>query len=342
MGDLKLSRIQLLTYGLPLLVVLSSISIAISPLLIEYPQLATAITYDLTLTAPLLFLLLSRKSKISKLRAVPFFICGILTAWYILPENGKKHLDYIITYVVPVVELTVFAIIARKIYAGIKTFKSNSEHSTDFSTISKNSAQEVFGKTRAASFFASEITMMYYAFFSWKRKKLQPNEFTNYKENASIALAGALLMVVFIETYAFHILLMKWSSVAACILTATSIYTAFMIIGHIKALLQRPSVLTQNELMLKNGLIADSCINLKVIDKIEMCTKEMKSDDLKIGNLGLSKESTNHNIAIHFSTPQTIEKIYGFSEKCDVLLLHMDDKNDFVEKVNLRLQENLD
>ena len=275
MGNVRLNRIQLLTYGLPLLVILASIYIAISPLLLKYPQLATGITYDLTLTAPLLFLLLSRKSKVSKLKAVPFFIGGTLIASYLLPENGQQHLDYIITYVVPIVELTVITIIVRKIYSGIKTYKSHSEHSTDFYTVSKKSAQELFGKSRYASFFASEITMMYYAFFSWKRIKLPPNEFTNYKENASIALAGALLMVVCIETYAFHILLMRWSSWAAWILTGTSVYTAFMIVGHIKALMHRPSVLTPNELILKNGLIADININLKEIAKILNIRKKL-------------------------------------------------------------------
>ena len=333
---------QIIAYAIPLFVILFSIVLALSPTIQAHPELATAITYDLTLTAPILFLLLSGKSTISKLKAVPFFIGGTLIASYVLPENSHQHLDYIITYAVPVVELIVFAIIARKLFSGIKRYTANAAHTADFYTVSKKSTQELFGKTSYASFFASEIAMLYYVFFAWKRIKLQPNEFTNYKENASMAIAGALLMVVCIETYAFHVLLLKWSSLAAWILTATSIYTAFMIIGHIKALRRRPSVLTHNELVLKNGLLADCTINLEAIYKIELCTAEMASRDLKIKNLSLSKESTHHNIAIHFSTPQTIEKIYGFSDECDVLLLHMDDKHDFVEKVNLRLQGNRD
>lgn len=337
MGDVKLNRIQLLTYGLPLLVVLISVGIAISPLLSKYPQLTTALTYDFTLTAPLLFLFLSQKSKVSKLKAVPFFVGGTLIATYLLPENGREHLDYIISYVLPVIELTVFTIVFRKIYAGITIYKSNSALAKDFYTISKKSAQELFGKSKYASFFASEITMLYYAFFAWKKAKLRPNEFTNYKENATIALACALLMVVCIETVAFHVLLQKWSSLAAWLFTATSIYTGFMIIGHVKALLYRPSVLTPNKLILKNGLIADINIDLKAIEKIELCSTEMQSDELKVANLGLAKESTGHNIAIFFTKLQTIEKLYGFTEECDLLLLHMDDQNAFVDCINERL-----
>ena len=77
--------------------------------------------------------------------------------------------------------------------------------------------------------------------------------------------------------------------------------------------------------------------NLKEIAKIELCSKEIQREDLKIGNLGLSKESTNHNVAIHFNTPQTIQKAYGFSEACDVLLIHVDAKNAFVYCIKERL-----
>ena len=73
MGVLKLSKAQFLAYGLPLLIILAAGAIAISPLIEKYPELSWAVTFDLTLTAPLLFLLLSRKKNISKIRALPYF-----------------------------------------------------------------------------------------------------------------------------------------------------------------------------------------------------------------------------------------------------------------------------
>jgi len=334
MNALKLNRSQTLIYGLPLVVVLSSIVIALSPLLKQYPALAVGITYDLALTAPLLFLVLSRKSRISKLRAVPFFIGGIAIATFLLPESGQVHLNFIKTYVLPIIELTVLAVLISKISKAVRVYKSRFATSADFLVVSKKSALELFGPSKFSAFLASEIGMFYYALIAWKKRRPFPNTFTNYKENGSIALAGAFLMVIFIETFALHILLAKWNVIAAWFLTATSIYTALMVFAHIKALLQRPSVLSDENLILKNGLIADIHIPLSAIEKIKSNTKELKSDNLKIGNLGLSKESTNHNIALHFKKPQTIEKMYGFTEECDVLLIHIDDRNVFVEKVN--------
>lgn len=339
MGLLKLNRTPVLIYGLPLLVILSSIFIALSPLLKQYPELATAITYDLTLTAPLLFLLLARKKTISKLKVVPFFIGGTILASYLLPESGQEHLNILKTYALPVVELAVLAILISKILKAIKIFKSHSLASADFASISKKSVIELLGKSRFAAFLSSEITMMYYALISWNKKKPTSKEFTNYKENASIALGGALLMVVFIETFTLHVLLAKSSVIAAWILTGTSIYTAFFIVAHIKALWLRPSLLTDENLVLKNGLIADIQIDLNAIEKIEECSKELKSETLKIGNLGLFKESANHNIALYLKKPQTIEKMYGFTEECDVLLFRMDNSQTFTDNLNAAIEK---
>ena len=335
----KYDKNLLLSYILPLTVILSSVGIALSPLLNQYPELVTGITYDLTLTAPLLFLFLSRNSSTSKLGAIPFFIVGIVIASYTLPKTEQLHLGYIKTYVLPFVELAIITILIRKAYRGFKLFKSNSNKTTDFYAISKKSAVQLFGKSGFAAFLSTEITMIYYALFSWEKKKLVENEFTGYKENASVALAVALLMVVFIETFTFHILLMKWNAIAAWIFTGTSIYTAFLIFAHLKALIQRPSVLTDEKLIFKNGLIADIAIPLNEIDKVEVYSKEMKSEEIKIGNLGLSKESTNHNVSLYFKRKQTIEKMYGFTEDCEVLLVHIDNKNDFVKKVKAKLEQ---
>ncbi len=321
-----------------MLIILSSIAIAISPLLKQYPSLAIGITYDLTLTAPLLFLLLARKRKISKIRAIPIFILGTIIASYLLPLNEQKHLNIITTYIVPVVEFILITIVVSKVYRGLKYFDLKySSDSDDMYIILKRSVANIFGDNWLKKFLASEMGVFYYAFFAWKKRRTQSNEFTNYKENASIAMTSAFLMVVFIETYAFHVFLQKWSTIAAWVLTGTSIYTAFMIIGHIKALWLRPSVITDEMLVLKNGLIADISIKLNEIDKVESCSKEIKSDTLKIGNLGIFKETSNHNITIHFKTSQTIEKMYVFKEECDVLLIHMDEKNKFVKIVNVLL-----
>jgi len=340
MSAKHLSKNLLVVYGLPLMVILSSIAIALSPLLKKHPELAIGIVYDLTLLAPILFLILAKRYKLKLFLAIPVFTIGVLLSTFLLPENQQEHLDLIKTFALPMVELVVVAVFIYKIYCISKAFRLNAAKATiDFYDLSKLSANTVFGTSRFASFFASEISMLYYAFFAWRPKKTDLATFTNYKESSYIAYCGALLIVIGIESYTLHTLLIKWNVWAAWLLTITSIYTAVMVIGHIKALVLRKSVLTSNMLTLKNGLIGDIKIPLHQIKTLEFCITELNIKGKQTGNLGLSKESSNHNIAIHFKTPQTIEKPYGYKENCDVLLVHIDKKEAFSAAVHGELKK---
>ncbi len=335
-----LSKNLLVVYGLPLTVILSSVAIALSPLLKKHPELATGIVYDLTLLAPVLFLILAKRYKLQLFVAVPIFTLGVLLATFLLPENQQRHLDLIKTITLPMVELVVVAVFIYKIYGISRAFRLNAAKvDIDFYGLSKLSANTVFGTSRFASFFASEISMLYYACFAWRPKKTELMTFTNYKESSYIAYSGALLIVVGIESYTLHTLLLKWNEVAAWILTITSIYSAIMVVGHIKALVLRKSVLTSSMLTLKNGLIGDIKIPLNQIKTLEFCNTELTIKGEKTGNLGLSKESSNHNIAIHFKTSQTIEKPYGYTENCDVLLVHIDKKEAFSAAIHVELKK---
>ncbi len=338
MKSIPVNKLQLLTYGLPLLVILSSISIAVGPLLKLYPELAMAITLDLTLVSPLIFLLLSRWSGLLKIRVVPIFIIGTVVATYILPLDNRYHLNLITTYIVPIVELLVIIIVALKVYHTLKSIQLYKVPTEDILVTIKKSTIELLGDNRLTRFLASELGIFYYGLFVWKRKRTSSPQFTNYEENGSIALIASLLMVVFIETITFHIVLTRWSEIVAWVFTIMSIYTAFILFGHVKALIFRPSELTDNELILKNGIIADLTISLSEIDKIEVCSKEITSQDLVVANLGLAKESKNHNVVLYFKKPQTIQKVYGFIELCDILLISVDNKKVFVEEVRNAIQ----
>ena len=202
----------------------------------------------------------------------------------------------------------------------------------DFYEICSKSAEELFGKSGFASLLTSEITLVYYAFFAWSKKKSSNLTFTNYKENAAMAQSIGFMMIILIETIALHALVIQWSSIAAWVLTIASIYSALLILAHIKALILNPSLLTIEQLHLKNGLISRIQIDFENIKEVRPFSKELRStEDIQVGHLGLHKESTHHNIAIYLKKAQDIQKVYGKKEECNVLLLHMDDKNTFIK-----------
>lgn len=336
---LKLNRLHLLSYGLPLLVILCSTSLSLSPILKQYPQIAIGITLDLTVLSPLLFLLFSRKTDIPKFLAVPIFVIGVLVAFYILPQNDRYLLNLITIYIVPLVEAGVLILVGFKVFRAIKGFRLEKNHSDDLFLIIKKNTLSLLGKNRFTQFLASEIAIFYYALFVWKRKENRWPTFTHYKDNGGLTLIAAFLAIILIETIALHLFLMQWSGLAAWILTILSSYTAIVIFGHLKALVLRPSQLTDQELILKNGIIADIKIDLSAIENVEFCSTDLVYKDGIVAHLGLSKESQNHNIALYFNKPQIIEKVYGFTSDCDILLLEIDDKNRFLNTINAKILE---
>lgn len=337
MNLLKVKRIDLVTFGLPVLVILASVFIALSSLTKTHPEVTALLAYDLAVLSPLLYFFLIRKRKISKLTVIPFITVGIFLATILLPENQHGHLNTLKAIVIPAIEIFIVTMILRKTYLISKSMKANALTIDDRYSIIKKSSVEVFGNSKFTSFLISEMAVLYYALIVWKKKAPKENEFTNYKENAAVSMILGLIFIVLIETVVLHILLSKWSFIAAWILTILSIYTALMFFGHLKALTKRYSIITHDKVILKNGLLATIKINLEDIEKVEFCTSQLSEPYKIVANLGLAKESDDHNVAVYFSRPQTIEKFYGITQKCDRLLFFIDDKDKFVKKVKAKI-----
>jgi len=337
MGLLKVKRINLVTFGLPLLVILTSTFVALSSLVKTHPQVTALLAYDLAVFSPLLYFLLIRKREISKLTVIPFITVGIVLATFLLPENQHCHLNIVKAIVIPAVEIILVATILRKVYIMSKSLKANALKTEDAYSIIKKSSLEAFGNGKFVNFIISEMAFFYYGIVAWKRKARSENEFTNYEENGTVPLVWGLIFIMLIETVVLHLLFAQWNIIAAWALTIFSLYTVLMVFGHLKALARRPSLISEDKLILRNGLIATITIDLKDIEKVELFNGQMSEPDKLIGNLGLAKESNDHNVALYFSKPQTIEKFYGITQKCDRLLFSIDDKINFVEKVKDKL-----
>ncbi|NER14404.1 hypothetical protein GWK08_13200 [Leptobacterium flavescens] len=322
-----------LSLGLPLAVILSSVFLSLSSLIKTYPELAIGITYDLTLFAPVLYLLLIRKKKIPKITAVPFFTFGILLSTVLLPEEQHYHLNLIKTYVFPLVLIAVLGFIAYNFYRIARIFMSHPERKKDSYIAIRESIEKVLEKPKLARIMATDYAMLYYAFFLWGKRSKSENSFTHYKENGSIAMLIGILAVIGIETYVVHVLLMKWSPVVAFILLVLSIYGGLQFLGHVKAILKRHSEIKKSKIHLKNGLFGDTIIDIDAIEKIEATSRDIEDENRKISKLATLGKLEPHNTVIYLSRPHKMEKIYGLSSEYDILLLQVDKREQFISRI---------
>tara|TARA_R110002049_G_scaffold44064_1_gene129176 strand:- start:88 stop:1110 length:1023 start_codon:yes stop_codon:yes gene_type:complete len=328
---------NLIIFGIPLFIIGIMVLIAKSSIFIANPNsLSIGITFDLLLTVPFIYFLLIRKTNIPKTTVVPFLIGGIVICSLIVPSENQYYLNLFKTWVLPIVELSILSFVIYNVTKGIKRYRLKSNESFDFFTTLKSTCYEILPKGAVIP-VATEIAVFYYGFIYWRKRKLKSNEFTYHKDSGTIAILIAIIFIVAIETVTFHILLTKWNGTVAWIFTFLSIYSGIQIFGFLKSMFKRPISIENNRLHLRYGIMTESSINLENIDSVELSTKEIETnkETRKLSFLG---ELESHNVVIRLKGEETLIGLYGIRRKFKVLLLHVDNKIEFQDRINNALQ----
>ena len=328
----------LLVLGLPLLLMGSLVIISKSSLFAQQPQaLSLGITVDLLLTVPVLFYFLIRKTNIPNTTVVPVLLIGVLVCSAILPADRQQYLSLFKTWGLPVVEIGILSYIVYRLRQAIKRFRINSGESPDFFTTLKKTCEQFLPKGLVMP-VATEIAVFYYGFVYWKRRKLRENEFSYHRDSGSVSLLAAIIFIVAIETVVFHILLMKWSYMAAWILTAISIYSGLQLFGFLKSMGKRPIVIQGDRLILRYGIMAETEIDLKDIASVELSSADLRLDGetRKLSFLG-SLES--HNVVLRLKEENELTGFYGRTREYRNIAFYVDDKTRFRELLEACLSQ---
>jgi len=290
-------------------------------------DLSPFITIDLLLTVPLLYFLMVRKTEIPNLTVMPVLVTGLLIGTFLLPAGDQTYLNLFKSWGLPVIELGVMMLVGLKIRKAILAYRKLKGDSPDFYTTVKVTCAEVF-PGKVANPMAGEITLLYYSFFTWKKRPVAANEFTHHKRSGTKALLGVFIMIIAIETAATHLLLSLWSPILAYILIALSVYSMFQFFGFIKSLSQRRSTVTEDELTLRFGMMNETTIPLAEIENIEYNRASIKGDH-QATSLSLLGEFEGHNAIITCRSEQVLYGLYVLKKTYLKLALNIDDKDKF-------------
>ncbi len=329
---------NLIIFGLLLLIIGMMIFIAKSSVFeTNSSSLSTGITFDLLLTVPIIYFLLIRKTRIPKTTVVPFLILGMLVCSIILPTENQYYLNIFKTWVFPIVELSIVSYIIYNVNKAIKRYRLKKNENIDFFTALKNTCYEILPKSIVIP-VVTEIAVFYYGFIYWKKRKLKENEFSYHKDNGTVALLIAIILIVAVETVVLHILLEKWNVTVAWILTLLSIYSGIQLLGFLKSMSKRPIYIKGDKIYLRYGIMNETTIDLKSIDSIEISSKdiELNKETRKLSFLG---ELESHNIIIRLKEENTLTGLYGIKRTYKNLALHVDKKIEFKNRINNALQQ---
>ncbi len=296
-------------------------------------KFSTLITIDLLVTLPVLHFLLIRKKEIPKFTVFSVFIIGMIAASFILPQEHRSFLDMVKTYALPVIEFGVLGFIIWKVRKTILSFRKEKGEEADFFTVLKKATSEAFPKG-VSVLLATEIAVMYYLFHPKGGKTLAENEFSYHKKNGIALVVGTFIGIIAIETFAVHILVAKWSHIAAWVLTFLSIYTGLQLTALIRSFGKRPIVLDKENgiLKLRYGFFADFELPLDAIESIDKTSRTPRE---KEGFEPLSQLGSldGHNLILNLKEEYSLSGFYGIKKKFSRLGIYIDEKDRFVEEV---------
>ena len=330
--ELKLSRGKYVFIALIPIILFTTLWYLINSEYFVGNQMALAVSIDLLLVIPLIYFLLIRKTDIPKTTVIPVVLIGFVFGTLFIPKEEQTYLELFKLWVLPVLELGIISFVIYKVRKAVLSYRRNKNVSPDFFAVLKQSCSEIV-PNRLATPLATEIAVFYYGFIDWKARKLDANEFSYHKKNGSQALMFGIVLVIAVETYVLHILLLKWSEIAAYLVTFLSIYTGLQFIGFAKSISKRPIKIESDRLVLRYGMVNEAVISFENIESIEASTKDLDEDKLT-KRFSLLGELEPHNVVLKVKDIQEFQSIYGIKRKFQTLAFYVDDVDEFVGVIN--------
>ncbi len=337
-----------LIFGIPLFIIAVAVAFAMSSQSELYPEIAAAVVYDLTLSAPIAYLLLIRKTGIPKITVVPLFTAGLTLATFLTPTSGQFHVDIVKYWLLPVVEIGVLIYVGIAAYGALKLFRAKHNETPDVYSALRSACFELIKKTsvipamidrvaggrrQRVSFsrwlgdaFAFELAVFYYGLIRWRPLKTESTAYSYHRRSGIFILYSAVMFILVAETTVIHILLMQWNAIIAWVITVPSVYVIIQIFAHLKAMYLRPIQLLKGRLIVRNGLFGESTIELENIESIEVSpTPPVENNKAKHAVLLKGLEQVNTKVVL--KRPAVFVGIYGFKTEFSKLLFFVDEQD---------------
>jgi hypothetical protein len=282
--------------------------------------LAIGLTLDLVLVVPALwYLLVVRRLGWPWISVAPVAILSVVAAGQVIPAPHRGALTIAEWMLIPL-ELAVLGFIGWKAVRAARRMRSLAAGSTDMLATIRSATREVIPARRAAEIAASEVAMFHYGLAAWGRPApTAPDEFTVHEKSAYGSVIAGLMLLTAMELFPVHLLLSRWSPLAAWTLTALSLYGALWLLADWRATRLRTIRLSAAGLHLRAGLRWDILIPLERVRSIErFSAADADPKPLKLTAFG------DPDLLVTTDRPVEALGLYGFTRRTDRFAVAVD------------------
>ena len=225
---------------------------------------AWGITFDLTITVPLLYwFFVVRTKKAPAITLAPLFVLCTLVATALIPIGQRQFARDLERFAVPLAEIAVIAGLVYRIRRGRGT----------------NALEN-----RILDVVESEVLMLYYAVAGWRMKPrpVEGRAITFHERSGWGTILAGLFLLIAAEGVGMHLLLAQWSWKAAWGWTALDLWAVLWLLGDYHALRVKRSSLTDDAVHIQMGLRWSVSIPLSSIESIDEAREWKRKDVLKL------------------------------------------------------------
>ncbi len=231
-------------------------------------------------------------------------------------------------------EISLLLFLILKIRRIIRTYRILSAEKPDFIDNLQKSLNEVIKMNLLTHLLTTEISLVRYGllfFIGKKEQKEGQKTFTIYQNTGFKAVWITLLLVCLVELFAVHLLVGRFSPVAAWVLSAISLYGLLFLVAYGVAIFKRPSWIENGILYYRLGLLWRAKIPLSQIKGIRILHFS-ELDKIEIFNLG-KPLLASPEILLEIKIPITFSGIYGRKKTSQMIGLVIDQKEDFLKMI---------
>ncbi len=210
--------------------------------------IALAALCDLTITMPFLYyLLLVRPRGSSPVPVLAVLFAGARAAALLLPPALQSYLPGL-RWVGAGFEVWVVTAVVRRL--------RRTDTGGDAIARIRSAANAVLRNGWAADVVAAEVEVFYYALFSWRAQpqtKPGSRAFSCADASGYLAFSTLLAAALVVEGVPMHLLLIRWSRLAAWICTGLDGYALLLVLAMARSLRLRPILVGEHCVLLQSG-----------------------------------------------------------------------------------------
>ncbi len=279
---------------------------------------------DLAIIVPLLMFV---AFKLSIKQTIGIMVAGLVIARLLIPNalftpfTGILYAGITIEILLIVAEIALIFLVIWKIPKIRLQMKQMNEKAL-YSLLP--AVEKVVTKNILIRVLMSELLMLYYAFFTWKKKAPQhEGVVTMHKKNSAVAFHLMLIHGIIIETIGLHWWLHDKSIVLSIILLTLNIYSVLFFIAEIQIMKLHPLEVKNGNLYISKGLSTRIIVPLNLIHEVEWGAKVPNKHTVQF--VYKDFETVEPDAIIHLSNPIETTMFMGMKKSISEFAIRIDE-----------------